>query len=141
MADDGKMTALKTATKNLLTQLKNAAIKDGDVYVSIIPFSKDVNVGSSNYQKNWVRWDLWDALNGTCSNKWYTGKSSCENAGKTWRPINSGVAMMPKATVHVDGDDAIKVLKLLDAIEELDDVQKVYSNVDVDESILAQVEA
>ena len=50
MGDDGKIDALKTATKNLLKQLKAAATKDGDVYVSIIPFSKDVNVGKSNYQ-------------------------------------------------------------------------------------------
>src|SRR5262249_44397205 len=32
MASANKMTALKTATKDLLTQLKNAATKDGDVY-------------------------------------------------------------------------------------------------------------
>ena len=51
------------------------------------------------------------------------------------------IAMIPKATVHVDGEDATKLLKLLDAIEELDDVQKVYSNLDIDESALAQVEA
>ena len=50
MADDGKMTALKTATKNLLTQLKSAAVNNGDVYVSIIPFSKDVNVGAEQLQ-------------------------------------------------------------------------------------------
>src|SRR5262245_42288117 len=43
MASAGKMTALKTATKNLLTQLQNAASQNGDVYVSIIPFNKDVN--------------------------------------------------------------------------------------------------
>ena len=47
---DGKIDALKTATKALLDQLKAAAAKDGDVYVSIIPFSKDVNVGKANYQ-------------------------------------------------------------------------------------------
>ena len=49
MSSNGKMTALKSATKSLLTQLKAAATQNGDVYVSIIPFSKDVNVGSSNY--------------------------------------------------------------------------------------------
>ena len=41
------MTALKTATTNLLTQLQNAVTNDGDVYVSIVPFSKDVNVGAA----------------------------------------------------------------------------------------------
>ncbi len=51
------------------------------------------------------------------------------------------IAMIPRASVHVDGEDASKLLKLLDAIEDLDDVQKVYSNLDIDESIIAEVEA
>jgi Flp pilus assembly protein TadG len=59
MDSAGKMTALKTAAHNLLTQLKNAATKDGDVYVSIIPFNKDVNVGSANSGASWIRWDLY----------------------------------------------------------------------------------
>ena len=50
-ADDGKITALRTATKSLLTTLQNAATNAGDVYVSIIPFSKDVNVDSVNYTR------------------------------------------------------------------------------------------
>src|SRR5678816_2398400 len=45
MASAGKIDALKTATKSLLDQLKAAAANNGDVYVSIIPFSKNVNVG------------------------------------------------------------------------------------------------
>jgi hypothetical protein len=42
------MSALKTASHNLLTQLQNAAGTNGDVYVSIVPFSKDVNVDKVN---------------------------------------------------------------------------------------------
>jgi Flp pilus assembly protein TadG len=62
MADDGKIAALKTATTNLLTQLRNAASTNGDVIVSIIPFSKDVSVdGSSNYSGNWIDWTDWSA--------------------------------------------------------------------------------
>jgi len=75
MAKSSKMTALKTAAKNLLTQLKNAAGQNGDVYVSIIPFAKDVNVDPVNKSKDWVRWDddahsddkSWDGANGSCS--------------------------------------------------------------------------
>jgi Flp pilus assembly protein TadG len=67
MADDGKISALKTATNSLLTQLKNAATNNGDVYVSIIPFVKDVNVGSSNWTASWVDWTDWDANNGSCT--------------------------------------------------------------------------
>ena len=64
MADAGKITALKTATKNLLSQLKAAAANNGDVYISIIPFSRDVNVGAANYNANWIDWLDWDADNG-----------------------------------------------------------------------------
>ncbi len=61
MASDNKMTALKTATKNLLIQLQAAATTNGDVYVSIIPFSKDTNAGPANYTENWVDWTEWEA--------------------------------------------------------------------------------
>jgi Flp pilus assembly protein TadG len=67
MADDGKITALKTATKNLLTQLQGAAVNNGDVYVSIIPFADDVNVGATNYTSSWIDWTSWNASNQTCS--------------------------------------------------------------------------
>jgi hypothetical protein len=58
------MSALKAATKSLLTQLKGAASTNGDVYVSIVPFAHMVNVGSSNYSQNWVDWTLWDSFIG-----------------------------------------------------------------------------
>jgi Flp pilus assembly protein TadG len=47
MSQSGKMTALKNASHNLLDQLKKAALQNGDVYVSIVPFAKDVNVTTS----------------------------------------------------------------------------------------------
>jgi hypothetical protein len=80
MNDDGKIGALKIATKNLLTQLQTAATNNGDVYVSIVPFSKDVNVGASNYNANWIDWEDWEDDNGhdqsttTCTTQ-KTGKS------------------------------------------------------------------
>jgi uncharacterized protein YegL len=88
MADDNKMTALHTATHNLLTQLKNAASVDGDVYVSMVPFSKDVNFGSSNYNQAYLRWDIWEEDHGSCSRSFYTNKTDCLNAGRTWTAAN-----------------------------------------------------
>ena len=49
---------------------------------------------------------------------------------------NAELAMVPKNTVRVEGPDAEKLVKLLDLLEELDDVQKVYSNADLDEDSL-----
>jgi Flp pilus assembly protein TadG len=88
MSQSGKMTALKTASQNLLTQLKNAATQDGDVYVSIVTFAKDVNVGTANVNAPWIDWEYWDAANGTCSNSYYYSKSSCTSAGKIWTPAS-----------------------------------------------------
>jgi Flp pilus assembly protein TadG len=88
MASSGKMTALKTASQNLLTQLKSAAVTADDVYVSVIPFGKDVNVDPSNVNASWLRWDLWEEVNGKCSNSTYTTKSSCVAHSKVWTHAN-----------------------------------------------------
>jgi YebC/PmpR family DNA-binding regulatory protein len=45
---------------------------------------------------------------------------------------SSEVAMVPKNTVKLDQAEAQKVLKLIDVLEELDDVSKVFTNLDVD---------
>ena len=42
------------------------------------------------------------------------------------------LAMVPKTEVRVEGDDAAQLVKLLELIEDLDDVQKVYTNADLD---------
>jgi Flp pilus assembly protein TadG len=114
MSSAGKMTALQTATKNLLNQLKAAVTNTGDVYVSVIPFSKDVNLGASNYNASWIYWGTsaqdtgltdntsWDANNGSCSRgsaftnrgdcvsypicskTQYTSQSQCQNKNGTW---------------------------------------------------------
>ncbi len=61
MSNANKMTALKTATKNLLKRLESAAASNGDVYVSIVPFSKNVNLDALNYNATWIDWTDWDA--------------------------------------------------------------------------------
>ncbi len=88
MAFDGKMVALKSAAKNLIDQLAALAKTPGDVYVSLVPFAKDVNVGSSNFNQNWLVWDDWEQQTGSCSNFRYDTKSSCISRGGTWTPGN-----------------------------------------------------
>ena len=50
------------------------------------------------------------------------------------------LAMVPKTTVNVAGKDADSLLKLLETLEELDDVQKVWANFDMDVSAMAKAE-
>jgi Flp pilus assembly protein TadG len=59
MAQDGKIGALQTASKNLIDQLSALAKTPGDVYISIVPFAKVVNVNSSNYGQSWIDWTDW----------------------------------------------------------------------------------
>jgi YebC/PmpR family DNA-binding regulatory protein len=47
------------------------------------------------------------------------------------------VQLIPENIVKVDGKDAEQVLKLIEALEEHEDVQHVYANFDIDEKILA----
>ncbi|MCK1733470.1 TadE/TadG family protein [Bradyrhizobium sp. 138] len=85
MAQDGKMPAMQTAAKNLVDQLSALAKNTGDVYISIVPFAKDVNVGAGNYNKDWVDFSDWDAANGswTCA----SGNSNNCNNWK-WTPAS-----------------------------------------------------
>lgn len=49
------------------------------------------------------------------------------------------ITLWPKSTVELDEKGAIQTLKLLDKLEELDDVQKVYSNVDFSDEVLEKL--
>ena len=54
-------------------------------------------------------------------------------------PINSEVTMIPSTTVALDKDAAEKVLGLVDMLEDLDDVQNVYSNADISQQVIEQL--
>ena len=57
-------------------------------------------------------------------------------------PIDSAeLAMVPRNTVRVEGADAERILRLVETLEELEDVSKVFSNFDIDAAQLAEAEA
>jgi Flp pilus assembly protein TadG len=58
MAQSGKLAALKTAAKNLLTVLKNASKKPGDIKVAIVPFATVVNIGTGFKDQFWVDYSV-----------------------------------------------------------------------------------
>jgi len=60
--------------------------------------------------------------------------------GKGVAVAEAELAMVPKNTVQVAGKDAESLFKLLETIEELDDVQKVWANFDIDVAEMAKVE-
>jgi YebC/PmpR family DNA-binding regulatory protein len=54
-----------------------------------------------------------------------------------FEPDEAEIAMVPANTVQVSGSEAEKLLSLMEALEENDDVSKVFSNFDIDAETLA----
>ncbi len=48
-----------------------------------------------------------------------------------FEPVHAEVSMIPSTTVELDVETGRKVMKLIDALEDLDDVQEVYHNADI----------
>jgi YebC/PmpR family DNA-binding regulatory protein len=49
------------------------------------------------------------------------------------------LTQVPKTLIELDGADAKKVLNLIDALEELDDVSEVYANFDISDEVMASL--
>jgi len=54
---------------------------------------------------------------------------------------NAELTRIPQTTVRVEGKEASQVIRMMDALEDLDDVQQVYANFDIPEEILEAVTA
>ena len=114
MADNGKMAAMQKAASDMVDSLSSFSKNTGDVYISLVPFAKNVNLGAS-FDPRYIKWsspsgtsspDTWDENNGscsggssyktksactsvyTCSSSSYSTQSSCERYGKIWRNAN-----------------------------------------------------
>ncbi|MBI5144070.1 MAG: YebC/PmpR family DNA-binding transcriptional regulator [Candidatus Omnitrophica bacterium] len=66
----------------------------------------------------------------------YKVKKALEDAGI--KTESAEITLVPKSTVKVTGGDAKKVLDLVDAIEEHEDVQNVYANFDIPDELLKE---
>jgi YebC/PmpR family DNA-binding regulatory protein len=61
-------------------------------------------------------------------------KSAVEKSGL--KAVDAEISMLPSIQVTLDRETSLKVVDLIDALEELDDVQNVYSNADISAEIL-----
>ncbi|RKU34363.1 YebC/PmpR family DNA-binding transcriptional regulator, partial [Candidatus Poribacteria bacterium] len=50
--------------------------------------------------------------------------------------IEAELTMLPQSTVNLEGKEAERMLRLMEALEDSDDVQKVYANFDIADDIL-----
>jgi YebC/PmpR family DNA-binding regulatory protein len=54
-------------------------------------------------------------------------------------PSSSEISLLPQTTVRLEGNQARQLLKLIDELEEHDDVQNVYANFDIPDEVMAEV--
>src|SRR5438105_4968764 len=54
-------------------------------------------------------------------------------------PASSSVSMIPQNYIKLEGSNAATMIRLLEALEDHDDVQHVHSNFDIDEKLLEEV--
>ncbi len=64
-------------------------------------------------------------------------RQALEDAGMEL--IDAELSMVPKNTVEVDAETGRKLMKLLDALDDYDDVQKTHANFDLPEELLAEM--
>jgi YebC/PmpR family DNA-binding regulatory protein len=57
------------------------------------------------------------------------------------QPEDAGLRMVPKQEIELSVEDALQVMKLIESLEDMDDVQDVYSNLKMSEEALAALEA
>ncbi len=60
-------------------------------------------------------------------------------AEKGFKPASAEITMQPSTTVKLEGDQAETMLKLADALDDLDDVQHVHANFDISEEEMAKL--
>jgi YebC/PmpR family DNA-binding regulatory protein len=65
-------------------------------------------------------------------------RTALQAAGIDYESADS--SFLPSMSIPLDADGAKKVFELIDAIEELDDVQNVYSNFDVSDEVMASLD-
>jgi YebC/PmpR family DNA-binding regulatory protein len=113
--------------------------KKGQIYVDAAKMDEDtlmeaaLDAGAEDVQREDERF-----LITTSPTEFHAVQTALKNKGVA--VAEAELAMVPKNTVQIAGKDAEALFKLIETIEDLDDVQKVWANFDIDVAELAKVE-
>ena len=125
MANPGSVSYL-FARKGVVTLEKNGLSED-DVLAAVLDAgAEDVNDLGDSFEVVTEPGDL------------VAVRTALVDAGIDYEAAEA--SFQPSVTVSVDADAARKVFKLVEALEDSDDVQNVYTNVDVSDEVLAALE-
>ncbi|MDR2748337.1 MAG: YebC/PmpR family DNA-binding transcriptional regulator [Bifidobacteriaceae bacterium] len=124
LADPGSVAYL-FARKGVITVPSAAASEDSILEAVLDNGAENVELVA----------DIYEIV--TDPSKLVDARKSLQEAGIDYN--SADVVFYPSSQIEVDGDTAKKVLNLIDALEDLDDVQEVYSNFDISDEVLEQI--
>ncbi len=125
MADPGSVSYLFNR-KGVIIVSKNGVVTEDKVLEAVLEAgAEEVN-------------DMGEALEVVCdASDIVAVRTALQGAGIDYESADS--SFLPSLSIPLDADGAAKVFALIDAIEELDDVQNVYSNFDVSDEVMASL--
>ncbi len=124
-ADPGSVAYLFTR-KSIVTILKSEGVTEDDVLLAVLEAgAEEVNENDEAFE---VVCDVSDAR---------AVRDACAAGGLV--VDGADIAWIPATSIELEDEPARKVLRLVDALEDLDDVQNVYANFDVSDEVLASV--
>ena len=125
MADPGSVSYLFNR-KGVIIVSKNGGVTEDKVLEAVLEAgAEEVN-------------DMGEALEVVCeASDIVAVRSALQGAGIDYESADS--SFLPSLSIPLDAEGAAKVFALIDAIEELDDVQNVYSNFDVSDEVMASL--
>ncbi len=91
-----------------------------------------LEAGAENLDDSESTWEI------TCDPSSFTAVRDAVSAAGI-PMLSAELTMLPQSTVPVEGGQAKQVLALLEALEDLDDVQNVYANFDIPEAVMAEL--
>ena len=124
MAEAGAVSYL-FSRKGQLVVLSDGVDEDRVMEVALEAGAEDVEAGAEGYTVTTAPGDL------------RAVRAAFDDAGIAYE--SAEVSMVPSVSVPLDREGAVKVLRLLDALEDLDDTQDVYANFDIPDEIMAEV--
>ena len=112
MGSDNKMPNMQSAAKSMIDTLSALNRQTGDVYISVIPFSRDVNIGNGSPAATWAAWAKWEdepaSIKTTKPANWknYGPGSACPFGGQAFScqttPVNAstGTSTIPASGTY-----------------------------------------
>ncbi|MBU6213105.1 MAG: YebC/PmpR family DNA-binding transcriptional regulator [Actinomycetales bacterium] len=125
MADPGSVSYL-FARRGVIMVPKAAGVTEDDVLAAVLDAGADeVNDFGETFQVLCAATDVVEV------------RTALQSAGIDYESAEA--IFWPSMSVPLDADGAAKVFKLIDALEDSDEVQNVYANFDVSDEVMAQI--